>query len=235
MEQRDKKGHRQRMRSRYIKSGFSGMTLRDIAELLLFYPISRRDTQPIAEDIQKRFRSLEAFLTADKEELLSIDGMGESAADFIDFFYEVCEKCIESKDEAYAEETMPELLVLKKTAYEYYCENSEPRLDVLFLDNELNYISAEAICQNFSGDYGSINTDSLRQLMKKSASYIVLLEYRSDGGYYPNEEGIAFVKLLANICKSTNVTLYDYILVNSEGTFSIYADYRFSDVLDLRR
>lgn len=233
MEQRDKKGHRQRMRSRYIKSGFSGMTLRDIAELLLFYPISRRDTQPIAEDIQKRFKSLEAFLTADKEELLSIDGMGESAADFIDFFNEVCEKCLADNNDVHSDE-MPELLALKKMAYEYYSESSRPRLDALLLDNDLNFVSAEAICENFSGDYSAIDTGSLRQLMKKSASHIVLLEYRGEDGYLPSKEGIAFVKLLADICKSTSVTLYDYILVNSEGTFSIYADYRFSDVLDLR-
>ena len=234
MEQQDKKGHRQRMRRRYIKSGFSGMSLRDIAELLLFYPISRRDTQPIAEKIQKRFSSLEAFLSADKDELLTIDGMGESAAEFIEFFSEVCEKCLENREGAGGEEAMPELLALKKTAYEYYSESYEPRLDVLLLDNDLNFVTADAVCENFSGDYGGIDTDYFRQLIRKNISYAVLLEFRNNGGYYPNKEGIAFVKGIADICKSTGVTLYDYILVNKTGTFSIYADYRFTDVLELR-
>ena len=234
MEQRDKKGHRQRMRSRYIKSGFSGMTLRDIAELLLFYPISRRDTQPIAEDIQKRFKSLEAFLTADKEELLSIDGMGESAADFIDFFNEVCEKCLADNIDVHSDE-MPELLALKKMAREYYSESSRPRLDALLLDNDLNFVSAEAICENFSGDYSAIDTGSLRQLMKKAQAILFCWNTAVKTGIYPARRGLLLLSCLRISAKAralpfttifslTARVRFQFMRITDLATFLICAD-----------
>ena len=73
-------GHRQRLRQRYDSVGSSGFEEHTILELLLFYGIPQKDTNPIAHDLIERFGSLEGVLNASKEDLMQVSGIGENAA-----------------------------------------------------------------------------------------------------------------------------------------------------------
>ena len=50
-------GHRERMRTRFQKSGLEGFQPHEILELLLFYALPRVDTNPIAHDLIDTFHS----------------------------------------------------------------------------------------------------------------------------------------------------------------------------------
>ena len=58
-------GHRERMRTRFQKSGLEGFQPHEILELLLFYALPRVDTNPIAHDLIDTFHSLSGVLDAD--------------------------------------------------------------------------------------------------------------------------------------------------------------------------
>ena len=57
-------GHREKMRQRFLKSGLEGFADHEALELLLYYAIPRRDTNPIAHRLIERYGSLLAVLTA---------------------------------------------------------------------------------------------------------------------------------------------------------------------------
>lgn len=76
-------GHRERLRNRFIANGDKSLYNHEILEMLLFYPIPRLNTNNIAHELIKRFGSLKNVLTADKNELQSVKGMGETSASFI--------------------------------------------------------------------------------------------------------------------------------------------------------
>ena len=73
-------GHREHMRQRYLVSGLEGFADHEALELLLYYAIPRRDTNPIAHALMERYGSLSAVLTAPVEDLKKVEGIGESAA-----------------------------------------------------------------------------------------------------------------------------------------------------------
>ena len=73
-------GHREKMRRRYMESGLEGFADHEALELLLFYAIPRRDTNPIAHALINRYESLSNVLNAPVEELASVEGIGENAA-----------------------------------------------------------------------------------------------------------------------------------------------------------
>ena len=52
-----------------------------IVEMILFYCISRSDTNPIAHRLLDRFGSIESILRAEESELSSVFGMGNASAD----------------------------------------------------------------------------------------------------------------------------------------------------------
>ena len=73
-------GHREKMRQRYLKSGLDGFADHEALELLLYYAIPRKDTNPIAHALMERYGSLSAVLTAPVEDLCKVEGIGENAA-----------------------------------------------------------------------------------------------------------------------------------------------------------
>ena len=74
------RGHREKMRQRFLKSGLEGFADHEALELLLYYAIPRQDTNPIAHRLMDRYGSLTAVLSAPAEDLKKVEGIGESAA-----------------------------------------------------------------------------------------------------------------------------------------------------------
>lgn len=72
-------GHRQRLRERFLKSGFAGMAEHEVIELLLTFAIPRKDVKKPAKELLSRFGSLRGIFDAPIEELRSISRIGTVA------------------------------------------------------------------------------------------------------------------------------------------------------------
>lgn len=73
-------GHREKVRARFLTAGLDAFADHEALELLLYYAIPRRDTNPIAHALMERYGSLSAVLEAPVEDLRKVEGIGESAA-----------------------------------------------------------------------------------------------------------------------------------------------------------
>ena len=72
--------HRQRLKERYLREGMDSLEEHVVLELLLFFAIPRCDTNKTAHKLIDRFGSLHAVFDAPMEELIAVDGIGESSA-----------------------------------------------------------------------------------------------------------------------------------------------------------
>ena len=75
-------GHRERLRARFINEPKS-LTEVELLELILTYTIPRKNVAPLAQSLLNRFGSISAILLASKDELLSVEGVGEATITFI--------------------------------------------------------------------------------------------------------------------------------------------------------
>lgn len=73
-------GHRKRLKDAYRRSGIESLSDVNKLELLLFYAIPRKDTNPIAHALLDEFGSLSAVLEASPEQLCRVEGITENAA-----------------------------------------------------------------------------------------------------------------------------------------------------------
>lgn len=73
-------GHREKMRQRFLTTGLDGFADHEALELLLYYAIPRRDTNPISHALMERYGSLAGVFSAPVEDLKKVPGVGESAA-----------------------------------------------------------------------------------------------------------------------------------------------------------
>ena len=76
-------GHRQRLKDRFLAEGLDNFTDIQVLELLLFYCIPRKDTNELAHVLLKRFGGLTQVLEAKPEDLMRVEGVGESTALFL--------------------------------------------------------------------------------------------------------------------------------------------------------
>lgn len=75
--------HRARQRKKFAEHGPENFTDIEVLEFLLYYAIPRRDTNELAHALLDQFRSLRAVLEADQKELMTVEGVGPSAAALI--------------------------------------------------------------------------------------------------------------------------------------------------------
>ena len=76
-------GHRARMRRKFLAYGPKIFDTYELLEMLLYYAIPYRDTNPVAKRLLMEFGSLEGVLTATPEELSCVSGIGERAAELL--------------------------------------------------------------------------------------------------------------------------------------------------------
>ena len=65
-------GHRQRLKDRFLKEGLDGFNELNALELLLFYCIPQKDTNPLAHRLLDHFGSFYAVLNASPQELVKV-------------------------------------------------------------------------------------------------------------------------------------------------------------------
>ena len=82
-------GHRQRLKDRFRREGLDNFDELYVLELLLFYCIPRKDTNPIAHRLLDQFGSLTAVLEASLEELEKVEGINTSASTFLSLITQV--------------------------------------------------------------------------------------------------------------------------------------------------
>ena len=89
-------GHRERLKRRFLQEGLDNFDEIQVLELLLFYAIPRRDTNPLAHRLLDQFGSLAGVLEAPASTLGQVPGIGENAATLLQLitavsrYYMIC-------------------------------------------------------------------------------------------------------------------------------------------------
>jgi len=91
------KGHRKRLREKFLKSGLAGFHDYEIVELLLSLGTPRRDCKPAAKEAIKRFQTLRGVLGASPQELQEIEGIGAHSTFGIKLVQEVASEFLKEK------------------------------------------------------------------------------------------------------------------------------------------
>lgn len=72
-------GHRQRLRDRFLAGDAESRSDEVLLELLLSFAIGRKDIKPLAEELIRIFGSLSQVLSASKDDLCKVKGIGQSS------------------------------------------------------------------------------------------------------------------------------------------------------------
>ena len=213
------KGHRERLKKRFQETGLDSFTDIQVLELLLFYVIPRRDTNPIAHALLDRFGSLSQVLEAPLEELKKVDGIGQEAAAFLHLIpasgrYYMVDKTIQSKVLTTVEQCGQYLLP-------YFFGRNVEMVYLLCLDAK-----CKVLCCKEVGE-GSVNTAgiSVRKIVETAlaanATSVVLAHNHPSGIALPSPEDLQTTKRVATALRAVDIHLVDHIIVADDDYISL--------------
>ena len=209
-------GHREKMRRRFLQGGLEPFADHEALELLLYYAIPRRDTNPIAHALMERYGSLSAVLTAPVEDLRKVEGVGESAAILLRLAPQMYQKARLSDAE---QETVLNS-VDRVGAYLLQRFIGERREVVyqLCLDRKGKLLACKRL-----GEGGVASADlDIRKLMENailtSASVVILAHNHPSGVALPSGEDYAATTRVQQALATIGVELADHIIV-ADGDF----------------
>ena len=85
-------GHRERVKNKFLVEGLDHFEPHEVLELLLYFGIPLKDTNPIGHMLLQKFGSLSGVFDAPYEELVQVEGVGKSAATLIKLIPEICRR-----------------------------------------------------------------------------------------------------------------------------------------------
>ena len=212
-------GHRERVRQDYIRGGLEGFSDIKILEFLLHFKSPYNDTNPLAHKLKDRFGSLDGVLSADYEELMSVEGMDKNSAILISSVMQVSDRYFRS-----VENKKGRKLSNTEEAGKYFTELfkrlSSERFIVVCLDTTNTVVRSRFVS---SGTNESVEI-SIRKIaetvLKLNCSSIMIGHNHPDGDLEPSEADIRSTREISGALMPLGIRVLDHIIVSGDKFFS---------------
>ncbi len=218
------KGHRSRMRERYLACGFSGFQEHEILEMLLFYALPRVNTNPIAHCLLNTFHSLSGVMDADITELKKIPGIQDQAAIFLKMMPDLfrCYQLSKEKEEASRIKLdMEQKAFMTMHLRNLYTGINKERAALILLDNDMQIIEQCFISEG-SASLVSINIRNIVEIaLKNNAVSVILAHNHPAGSAAPSREDMYVTKQLYNALRYLDITLEDHYILGKDMILSM--------------
>lgn len=209
-------GHREKMRQRYLKHGLDNFAEHEALELLLYYAIPRRDTNPIAHALMERYGSLSAVLSAPAEDLMQVEGIGESGAILLRLAPQLCAKA--RLADAERETVLSSVDRLGAYLLSRFSDEANEIVYQLCLDRKGKLLACKRLNE---GGVSGADLD-VRRVVENAilsrASAVVLAHNHPSGVALPSGEDVAATVRAGEALATIGVELADHIIV-ADGDF----------------
>jgi len=210
--------HRQRLRERFLKTGFEGFREYEALELMLTWAIPRRDVKPIAKELIDKFGSLKAVLDASAEELTAVKGIKERTAALIRSVKELIVLYQRSRlREGTRIASTQELVDYLNSAMSGL---KDEQFRAVFLNSKNEVIADEVIHE------GTVNQSAVypRKVMERAlvnnSTAVIFVHNHPGGQCRPSPQDIRLTKELIRVARSLQITVHDHLIICKDGYFS---------------
>ena len=211
-------GHRQRLKQRFLEEGLDHFSQVQVLELLLFYAIARKDTNPIAHALLDRFGSLAQVLEAPVEELCKVPGVGDSAATLIHLAKDLGRYYQVSRSSEIS--ILPTLDDCAQYLMPYFYGRTLETVYLLCLDAKCKVLCCREIGEGSVNSAGISVRKVVETALGANASSVVLAHNHPSGLAIPSNEDIHTTRRIAGALRSVEIQMVDHIIVGDADYIS---------------
>lgn len=222
------KGHRDRLKKRFLENGLDSFTDIQVLELLLFYVIPRKDTNPIAHALLERFGSLSQTLEAPVEELKKVSGIGDETAVFLHLVPAVG-RCY-MVDKAMRSTVLNTLDQCGRYLLPYFFGRKVETVFLLCLDAKCKVLCCKEVGEGNVNSTGISIRKIVETALAANATTVVLAHNHPSGIALPSAEDVQTTRRVAAALRAVDVQLADHIIVADDDYVSMtQSGHRFDD------
>lgn len=212
-------GHRERKREQFRSHGLDSFADHEVLELLLYYAIPRRDTNPIAHDLIDRFGSLEQVLSAPVEELEKVPGMGRNAAILLKLVPQITRRARVSS--IAREKVLDTTERIGAFFVEQFVAETNEIMYQLCLDAKGRMLGCHKVSE---GDAGSVSMNMrkiVENALRANAVLVALAHNHPSGVALPSQEDRIATQMAREALETIGVRLVDHIIVADDDFVSL--------------
>ncbi len=211
--------HRKRLRERFREEGLDGFTEVQVLELLLFYCLPRKDTNPIAHALIDQYGSLAQVMETPADELKNASGIGEASATFLALIHAFDRQYQKSKVKN--NQVLPTIDDCGEYLMSCFKNQRNETVYLLCLDSKCKLLRCKKVGE------GSINSASvpIRRLVEIALGYgavSVVVAHNHPGGLaIPSAEDQLTTRRIAQALDAVEIRLIDHIIVADDDFISL--------------
>jgi DNA repair protein RadC len=204
-------GHRDRKKDQFLRCGADSFADHELLELLLFYGIPQRDTNPIAHELVDHFGGLRGVFSAAPEDLMEVDYIKKNAAVLLRLVTAIYQRILISDDEkAMIFQDSAQIGEFFRTIYV-----GQP-VEVMYqlcLDVKGK---KRGIFKVSEGDLGSVGLN-IRQIVENAlhckAMVVVLAHNHPSGLALPSRDDRIATRMVREALDAVGIRLADHVIV----------------------
>lgn len=211
-------GHRQRLKKQFLEHGAESFQDHQLLELLLFYVVPQRDTNPIAHELLRCFGSLDGVFSASSEELTQVTGITENGAILLRLLPELQRRISVSR------ETQQKFSTIEDVAeylWPFFQGIRQERAYLLCLNQRDQIVGCDLLAQ---GNEKSVNIDPsllVELALRHKANWVVMAHSHPSSFAIPSESDLYTTLRCRDVLKALNITLRDHLIFADDDYLSM--------------
>ncbi len=204
-------GHRQRLRTRFMKAGAEGLADYELLELVLFAAKPRSDVKPLAKLLLKTFGSFADVVSAEADRLGGVEGMGDASVAAI--------KTVQAAALRYLQDQIVDRPALSSwNAVLDYLQarigrSAVEEFHIIYLDKK-NIILADEVQQKGTVDHTPVYPrEVVKRALELSASAVILVHNHPSGDPTPSRADIEMTKRVSKAAEAVGIAVHDHLII----------------------
>lgn len=212
------KGHRSRMRQRYVNGGFDNFADHEILEMILYYCYPQKDTNPLAHRLLEAFGSISAIMEAPLDSLVDA-GVSENAAVFLRMIPDLSRVYLDDRNN-----NKNKIINLDRIG-EYFLSKYIGRHDehvmLLLMDAKGKEVYSGVVAVGTASGSDVPIRKIVDLSMRYNATNAVIAHNHPSGVALPSKADLNTTAILAEMLSYIGVQLVDHIIISDNDFISL--------------
>lgn len=211
-------GHRKRLKTEFLARPDS-FPDHKVLELLLFYAIPQKDTNPLAHTLLEHFGTLAGVLDAAPEELCKVPGVGEHAAVLLKAVKELGGRYLMSRTSV--ENIIRSTADAVENLRPYFYGARNERVCLLCMDGKGRQLGIRQVCEG-NVHAADVSTRLIAEAaLSLNAAAVILAHNHVSGLAFPSAEDRCTTDYLRGVLVQVGVELRDHLIFVDDDAVSL--------------
>ncbi len=212
-------GHRKRLKQRFLDEGLDHFHEVNVLELMLFYCVQRKDTNPLAHRLLDHFGKLPNVLDATVQDLMRVEGVTEHTAIYLTMIAAVYRYNAAIQPEELTELRTPEECI--KFLVPLFAGARHEKLFVVCLDGRCRILCCKLLSEGKPASVQTVPRKVVDLATRYHATSVLMAHNHSDGLVNPSAADIASTESIRTLLKIVGINLVEHYVVCEQSCLPV--------------